>query len=404
MAVLPMMVVAQTGGAEMSSFNGSAPVKPQMRLAVLGDSDSHAFHDAISLKFGTAEARGGQQQASTWQWTEMLAQLRPQDIDQGPFGEVGSGGMVAWARRNLMGTVLRHRKEDFRYNFAVSGAGCSALGDENSGQVAAMLQELNQYPDAWKKLPAVVVIRIGINDLGTRERLQAFSTPAGAQDGTARAAACADAVGVAVKALKARYPNLHIILVGVLNNVDWPPIHQNYQDPQSLGHIAAVLDVYDRRLRELANKTEGVEFFDDRAFFRHYFGARDAAGKPAYKGVSLGGKREVKVTQGDEPFNAVIGDGHAGTVWNGLWAAALVERLNRIPGVNIRPIEHREIARLADPQGQFGLGPELPAAPARPAPAGEQKADAGKTTATPEGGDTGAGAAGAGAEGRPARH
>lgn len=367
MAVLPMTVLAQGGGAQMSSFNGSAPVKPQMRLAVLGDSDSHAFHDAISLKFGTSEARGGQQQASTWQWTEMLAQLRPLDVDQGPFGEVGSGGMVAWARRNLMGTVLRHRKEDFRYNFAVSGAGCSALGDEKSGQVAAMLQELDQYPDAWKKLPAVVVIRIGINDLGTRERLEAFSRADGAEDGTARAVACADAVSVAVKTLKARYPNLHIILVGVLNNVDWPPIHERYQDPQSLGHITAVLDVYDGRLRELAAGMDGVEFFDDRAFFRNHFGTRDAAGKPAYKGVSLGGKREVKVTQGDEPFNAVIGDGHAGTVWNGLWAAALVERFNQIPGVKIRPIAGLEIARLADPQGQFGLGPALPEAPGAPA-------------------------------------
>lgn len=30
----------------MSSFNGGEPTSPKLRLAVLGDSDSHSFHDA----------------------------------------------------------------------------------------------------------------------------------------------------------------------------------------------------------------------------------------------------------------------------------------------------------------------------------------------------------------------
>ena len=116
-----------------------------------------------------------------------------------------------------------------------------------------------------------------------------------------------------------------------------------------------MLDAYDQRLRQIAESTKGVHFFDDRAFFRHWFGARDAQGQPAYKQVKLLGKREVSVTQGDEPWNAVIGDGHAGTVWNGLWAAAMVNEFNRIKGLDIPPIQPVEIARAADPDGRFGL-------------------------------------------------
>jgi len=118
----------------MSSFNGGKPASPKLRLAVLGDSDSHSFHDAVSLHYGTPEARGGAQQASTWQWTEILGRLRPRDIDQGPFGEVGSSGAGAWLRRNVMGSLVRQHKEDFRYNFAFSGATCGALNKPTLGQ------------------------------------------------------------------------------------------------------------------------------------------------------------------------------------------------------------------------------------------------------------------------------
>ena len=52
-------------GEPMSSFSGTAPLKPQLRLAVLGDSDSHAFHDSVALHAGTSQVRGGKHQAST---------------------------------------------------------------------------------------------------------------------------------------------------------------------------------------------------------------------------------------------------------------------------------------------------------------------------------------------------
>ena len=339
----------------MSSFNGSQPVRPQIRLAVLGDSDSHAFHDAATLNYGTSEARGGEQQASTWQWTEILGQLRPMDIDQGPFGEVGSSGAGAWLRRHLLGSLVRQHKQDFRYNFAISGAGCEALTDSTRGQAPLLLAEMARDLKGWEAVPAVVVIRIGINSLGKKADLDTFARTGADAAALARVQACGDAVTEAVTSLKAQHPKLNIILVGILNNVDWPPLHRKFQSAQEQANIAAVMDAYDDRLRNLARRVDGVRFFDDRAFFRNRFGARDASGKPAYKSVQLGGSRAVGVTQGDEPWNAVIGDGHAGTVWNGLWAGQMVNEFNQIPGVHIAPITPPEVARMADPDDRFGL-------------------------------------------------
>lgn len=344
-------------GQSMSSFRGGTPARPRLRMAVLGDSDSHAFHDAVSLHYGTPDARGGEHQASTWQWTEVLAQLRPEEIDQGPFGEVGASGAGAWLRRHLLGSLVRQHKEDFRYNVAFSGATCEALNDPAYGQVPVLLAEIAHDLQAWRSIPAVAVIRIGINSLGKRTDLDAYAASGADAANLGKVNACAEEVSQAVHKLRERVPFMDIVLVGILNNVDWPPLHGKYQSAQAQARIAGVLDAYDQRLRELARTMRGVHFFDDRAFFRHWFGSRDAQGRPAYREVKLGGDRAVTVSQGDEPWHAVIGDGHAGTIWNGLWAAAMVAEFNRIKGVDIAPVQFAEIARLADPDHQFGLRP-----------------------------------------------
>lgn len=339
---------------EVSTVQGGKKVLP-VRLAVLGDSDSHAFHDRIGLHSGTDKARGGLEHANTWQWTEMLSKLRGAAIDQGAFGEVGHARFITYLERHLLRMTARHHKEDFRYNFAVSGAACSALMKAQSGQVPALLAEMKKDRQGWTQQPAVVLIRIGINSLGTANDLEAFARAGASAENRSRANDCADHVAHAVEAIRSDFPAMPILLVGILNNVDWPPLHARWQDARSQANIDAVLNVYDQRLKDIAKQHEGVRFFDDRAFFSRHFGGRDRDGRPAYKHLSLGGSRAVSVTQGDEPHHAVLKDGHAGTVWNGLWAASIVTELNQMFGLKIQPISEAEIARLADPEGRFGL-------------------------------------------------
>jgi hypothetical protein len=68
---------------------GSAVPSGSIRFAVLGDSDSQSFHDSLTL--ADPSLRGGPYRATTWQWTEVLARLRGDQIDSGEWGAWGTG-------------------------------------------------------------------------------------------------------------------------------------------------------------------------------------------------------------------------------------------------------------------------------------------------------------------------
>ena len=84
-----LLVLTFASGACSSPEARPDPAAPtRMRLAVLGNSDSHAFHDSVSFADGSPE-RGGPQRAVTFQWTEIIARLRGDAIDQGAWGARG---------------------------------------------------------------------------------------------------------------------------------------------------------------------------------------------------------------------------------------------------------------------------------------------------------------------------
>ncbi|AOO82264.1 hypothetical protein [Bosea vaviloviae] len=99
-------------------------------LAVLGDSSSHSYQDNLSFPPGSAD-RGGAFRARTFQWTEVLARLRGNELNPGPWVRWGQPGRVAWLR----GAIGLHagrtpRKEDYLYNFA------SPTALQNIGQLS----------------------------------------------------------------------------------------------------------------------------------------------------------------------------------------------------------------------------------------------------------------------------
>jgi hypothetical protein len=105
----------------------------------------------------------------------------------------------------------------------------------------------------------------------------------------------------------------------------------------------------------MAAKDPGIVFFDDRAWFRKYWGDHGPNGELNYRKVNLGGPASVANTQGDAPTNAVVGDGHAGSVWNALWVKDYIELLDSTWSLNIPPLSIEEIAQFVDPAGSFGL-------------------------------------------------
>ncbi len=312
-----------------------------IRLAILGDSDSQAYQDTVSFPPGSPW-RGGLHRQQTWQWSEILAQLRADQLDLGPWGTWGAPQTVALIQDAVGLGGRSPRKRDHQYNLAQSGAGCDALVRYRMAR--RLVKLMDQAPQAW--VNGIVVIRIGINDLGTREALQALSLDPMDRQVQARIARCITQHTQAIALIHAHHPHTRIVLVGLFNNVDWPPYVALWQTAQAQAHIHQGLAVFNAALQRLASQDSRLAYLDDQAWFAEHWGTRDAQGLPAYRTVNPDGLHPTTHSQGDALTHATLADGHAGTVWNLLWARALIDLINRRFNAHILPLSDADVARF----------------------------------------------------------
>lgn len=341
-----------------STRTGPLPLAPgsgpsTIPFAVLGDSDSHSYQDRISFPLGS-DKRGGAYRETTLQWTEVLARLRGQRLYPGKWGIYGTRGTVARLRRWLGLEGRSPRKEDYHYNFALSGSKCSDLLEGYAQQAKALLSLMDQRPAYWRN--GVVVIRIGVNSFGDAAELEQMAHDPMAVQAQRKIASCVRDIHQSVVALRARYPGLRIVLVGIFDNSNWVPYLDRWRNPAMVANISRGLDVFDHALKNMAEEDPGIAFFDDRAWFADHWGARDARGGAAYSELAVGDFLHVSNTAGDEPHNAVLRDGHAGTAWNAEWARSLVELLNSRFHLGIAPITEAEVIAMVRTQRQVPLG------------------------------------------------
>ena len=317
----------------------------RIRVAVLGDSDSQSYHDTLMLT--DPRMRGGSRRATTWQWAEVLARLRGDEIDLGQWGAWGTNKYRAYFDEAFGHLARTPPKDDYRYNFAVSGANCSQVMGHPSREAIRLVDLMDTEPQAWRG--AIVLIRIGINDVGAPDVLDALSRDRAAARPTAVINACIDAIGQAVTLIRRHHPDTYVVLVGVLSNADSSDKFDNWQSAREMANIDAGLDLFDNGLRKLAAADRHVYFLDDRALFRSLWGERDGQGRPLYKTVHLSPGWAVTNTSGDDPHNAVVADGHCGVVWNTLWAQHLVTSLNAAFGLHLKPITDAEVIGFLQP-------------------------------------------------------
>lgn len=342
--VLSVVILLAAGSLIFFSDSGELPVvrtKPPnaVPLAILGDSDSHSFQDTFTYPPDSGE-RGGKYRAITFNWPEILDRLRGDELDLGEWRLWGPSKPIAKARELLGLPVRRPRKEDYRHNFAINGAGCKDL---NTGwrQVDRLRAVIALDPAYWER--GIVVIRIGVNSFAQTPNLDVLAVDPLAPDQHKSMTECVDAIANAITRLRSLAPSLRFVVVGIFNNAHWAKRLDRWQSTQELSNISAGLDQFDSALQTMAAADARVAFFDDRAFFRTHWGSRDSQGKPAYTEVVLPGGFTIENTAGDHPSNAVLGDGHAGTVWNALWCSSLLELLNREFDMSLTPLREREI-------------------------------------------------------------
>ena len=321
-------------------------------FAVLGDSDSHSYQDRVSFVAGGPE-RGGIHRSTTLQWNEVLGRLRSTQLDMGPWGVWGTRGAIARLRDAVGLTSRAPRKEDYRYNFAWSGALCSDLISGPSRQAQRLLAVMNEDSQRWAD--GIVVIRIGTNSFAKADSLERLARDPASAEVHATIDQCLRDIHATLDLLRVRHAQTRIVLVGIFDNVHWAKYLGRWQSRGELANISAGLDRFDAALRALAEADPTVAFFDDRAWFAKRWGARGTDGRPAYRDVKLTRDFAVSNSAGDHPRHSVLADGHAGSVWNALWAQSLVELINARFAAGVRPIDDTEIVGLLDPDGAFGM-------------------------------------------------
>ena len=345
------LIVARLGVPELfrrpaaAVAAGAAEPPARIRFAVLGDSDNQSYHDSLML--GDPGMRGGPWRATTWQWTEVLARLRGDQIDFGTWGAWGTSKYRALFDEAIGFPARTPPKDDYRYNFAVSGAPCSQLLGLPLREANRLVYLMDTEPQAWKG--GIVLIRIGVNDIGQHDVLDELSRDSSASRPVALTHACLKAIGDTVALIRKHHPDTYVVLVGVLSNADWSVEFNNWQSAKEIANIDAGMDRFDNGLRKLAAADRHVFFLDDRAWFRSLWGERDEHGRPIYKTVHLSPGWAVTNSSGDDPHNSVLSDDHAGVVWNTLWAQHLVTSLNTAFGLSLKPITDAEVIGFLQP-------------------------------------------------------
>jgi hypothetical protein len=247
------------------------------------------------------------------------------------------------------------RKADFRWNYARSGARCASLVSAWPQQARWLASAIARDPAAWTD--GIVVIRIGVNDLGQRRHLDEYAKT-GLTDAHRRLIEeCAREIASAIDVVRAASSSVRIVVVGVADDSSWPPATTARRTADVITRMRDVLDAFDRRLEQETTRRSGAVFMNDRTWYYEHWADFDAVGNPRQSGVSLGGATQITNTQGDAPTNLLLDDGHAGTVANAFWLRELITTINRSFGASVPTLTDEEIGALADPDGSLGIAP-----------------------------------------------
>lgn len=317
-------------------------------IAVLGDSDSHSYRDSESNS-----KRGGEFHHVAFQWTEIWNSLRADEVNLGPVGVWGTRVKVARLRRMIGLESRPFKKNDFRYNYSASGARCSSLYDRYPFQATSLLDLMNLESGAFDD--ALVIIRIGINDFGQTEHLQAWSEDGMQGLGKVKVDYCIDQIQKAVSDILATSATVMIALVDVSHDYNSSSFSADLFSKGDVENFLSVLNHFEQGLKGIATDSR-VAYVDDVSSQRAHWGDR-------YRGnfrreSFLGGINPIVNGNGDEPFHRTLMDGHASTINNGIWLQYAIHSLNGQLGVGLTSLLDAEIASIADPDGTFGLAPE----------------------------------------------
>jgi len=308
--------LAPTATATTQPVAPTATLNPQpnviVGLAILGDSTQDEYR--------ADNPRGGEYNATTLNWVELLATVRK--LNLGP-----------WGQRE------EPRRGGYAFNWARSGA--------TSDQMLSNGQHTGAAAQAVAGLVSHAIVQIGINDFYFSGLGQQIYLGTASGDALrARLDLIADNIISAARALKAT-GQCEVLVAATQDYMTLPivpELYVEYQDPVGRQRFVDAIAYLNQRLAQLGAE-EGVAFFDFNAAYLAEVQSRlDAEGF-----LIVGGERVDLRKRGNEPHFGLIDDGyiHPGTVLSGLYAKLYIEAFNRSFGTAIAPLSDDDILRAA---------------------------------------------------------
>lgn len=283
------------------------PVPFQIRgIGVIGDSQSD--------EYTADDKRGSTYEGTTLNWVEILAKVR--NLNFGAWGE--------WDEP---------RRSGYAYNWARTGA--TTLSMIESGQHTGLAE---QVKDGEVNL---VIVYIGANDF-------APYLPDGYQqiyDGTIFGAALyrklndmSANIKTAIETIQ-NSGDVKVLLVLIPDWGDHIGVFTAFPDPTGRSRVSDAVNYINTDLTNWAN-TKQIAIADPNEFYYDLLWKNSD--------MKVGNITLNKVYPSDDPHYVFLSDGiHPGTIFNGLFANFLIQKMNSELGTDIRPLSDQEIINAA---------------------------------------------------------
>ena len=204
------------------------------------------------------------------------------------------------------------------------------LSDKQPDQVAALIRD-GQVSH--------VFIGLGLNDFSTTDLGQRIrDNTISSTDLEVRLQHIVSNITTAVQTIQAAKP-AGILLEAVKDPTVLSLVLPGYDSVQVARFHTAITQV-NAGLKSMAAH-QGIGFFDP------VDGAAAMIAQRQQGSCLMVGQVCITITYGDEPHNAVLADGHAGTVVSGLLANMLVRQFNHLFGTHISQLSDDEVLKAA---------------------------------------------------------
>ncbi len=278
-------------------------------VAVLGDSQSDEYR--------ADDARGGNFDANTFNWVELLAKNRT--INFGKWGTWGDG-----------------RRTGYKYNWAKTGENARSM-IENGHHIRVAEQIKKGEVNA-------VVIFIGANEYAPINVDQGYDKIYNRELTSAQLIAKKNRIVSDIKSaieVLQEAGDARILLVTI---PDWRNsfvVSLAFPDPDGRERVSEEIAKVNQELIRMA-ENKGVTVLDISEFYRSLPKTKDGLS------VQVGNVKLERLLINNDPRNMFLEDGvHAGTVMNGLFANAVIEKMNSSFGTQIKPLSNKEILSAA---------------------------------------------------------